>query len=75
VTKFPAVKSKRFFKILKGLGYEVKRQNGSHRVMTAPGRKPLVFAFHDGATVPPGLVRKVLMDEVGLAEDEALELL
>jgi hypothetical protein len=39
------------------------------------GYPPLVFAFHDRATVPPGMVRKVLVRDVGLAADEALRLL
>jgi hypothetical protein len=43
--------------------------------MEAPGRPPLTFAFHDNATVPSGLVRKVLVRDVGLAEDEARKLL
>jgi hypothetical protein len=43
--------------------------------MEAPGRPPLTFAFHDSATIPSGLVRKVLVRDVGLAEDEARKLL
>jgi len=34
--------------------------------MEAPGRPPLTFAFHDNATVPSRLVRKVLVRDVGL---------
>jgi hypothetical protein len=43
--------------------------------MEAPGRPPLTFAFHDRATVPSGAVRRILTKDVGLAEDEARELL
>jgi hypothetical protein len=43
--------------------------------MEAPGRPPLTFAFHDNATIPSSLIRKVLVRDVGLAEDEALKLL
>jgi predicted RNA binding protein YcfA (HicA-like mRNA interferase family) len=57
------------------LGYRVVRQRGSHRRLKAPGRPPLTFAFHDRATVAPGLVRKILCRDVGLGEAEALELL
>jgi len=56
------------------LNYRVSRQSGSHRRMEAPGRPPLTFAFHDKATIPSGLVRKVLVRDVGLAEDEARKL-
>jgi predicted RNA binding protein YcfA (HicA-like mRNA interferase family) len=77
VSQFPTMKAKRLLAILerKPLSYHVSRQSGSHRRMEAPGRPPLTFAFHDNATVPSGLVRKVLVRDVGLAEDEARKLL
>ncbi|HWI94630.1 MAG TPA: type II toxin-antitoxin system HicA family toxin [Solirubrobacterales bacterium] len=71
------MKAKRLLAVLERepLNYRVSRQSGSHRRMEAPGRPPLTFAFHDRATVPSGLVRKVLVRDVGLAEDEARKLL
>jgi len=77
MSQFPTMKAKRLLAILerKPLGYRVSRQSGSHRRMEAPGRPPLTFAFHDNATIPSGLVRKVLVRDVGLAEDEARKLL
>jgi predicted RNA binding protein YcfA (HicA-like mRNA interferase family) len=75
--QFPTMKAKRLLAVLERepLNYRVSRQSGSHRRMEAPGRPPLTFAFHDKATVPSGLVRKVLVRDVGLAEDEARKLL
>lgn len=75
--QFPTMKARRLLAILerKPLSYRVSRQSGSHRRMEAPGRPPLTFAFHDSATIPSGLVRKVLVRDVGLAEDEARKLL
>ncbi len=55
------------------LSYRVQRQKGSHRTLVADGRPRLLFAFHDGDEVPVGLVRKVLMKDVGLSEDEMLD--
>jgi predicted RNA binding protein YcfA (HicA-like mRNA interferase family) len=71
------MKAKRLLAVLERepLNYRVSRQSGSHRRMEAPGRPPLTFAFHDKATIPSGLVRKVLVRDVGLAEDEARKLL
>jgi hypothetical protein len=43
--------------------------------MESPDHPPLTFAFHDKATIPAGLVRKILVRDVGLAEDEARKLL
>lgn len=75
--QFPTMKAKRLLAVLERepLNYRVSRQSGSHRRMEAPGRPPLTFAFHDRATVPSGLVRKVLVRDIGLAEDEARKLL
>lgn len=35
----------------------------------------MTFAFHDSATIPPGLVRKILTKDIGLSEEEAMDLL
>ena len=43
--------------------------------MRSPVYPPLTFAFHDKATIPAGLVRKILIKDIGLAEDEARKLL
>jgi predicted RNA binding protein YcfA (HicA-like mRNA interferase family) len=77
VNPFPSMKAKRLLAILerKPLGYRVARQSGSHRRMQSPDYPPLTFAFHDNATIPAGLVRKILVRDVGLAEDEARKLL
>jgi len=72
---FPTLSAARLLGILKRLGYEVDRQGGSHRQLRAEGRPPLTFAFHDGVDVPPGLVRKILLKDVGLSEDEARKIL
>jgi len=43
--------------------------------MEAEGRPALTFAFHDKDTIPGGMVRKILVDQVGLDEAEARKLL
>jgi predicted RNA binding protein YcfA (HicA-like mRNA interferase family) len=54
------------------LGYEIVRQRGSHRRLEAKGRPALTFAFHDSESLSPGVVRDILMKQVGLTFDEAL---
>ena len=77
MTDFPSMKARDLLAVLarEPLGYEIVRQRGSHRRLKAPGRPPLTFAFHDRATVGPGVVRKILCRDVGLGEDEAVKLL
>lgn len=59
----------------KPLSYRAVRQTGSHRRLRSPDYPPLTFAFHDNVTVPPWTVRKILVNDVGLGEDEAQKLL
>jgi predicted RNA binding protein YcfA (HicA-like mRNA interferase family) len=73
----PSMKAKRLLAVLERqpLNYEVVRRSGSHRRMQSPSHPPLTFAFHDAATIPSGLVRKILIKDVGLDEAEARKLL
>lgn len=75
--RFPSLKARKLMSILMAepLGYRVVRQNGSHRRIEAPDHQPLIFAFHDRDTIPPGMVRKILMEQVGLDENDARRLL
>lgn len=70
------MKARRLLAVLERqpLGYEVVRRSGSHGRMQSPDHPPLTFAFHDAATIPAGLVRKILDKDVGL-DEEARKLL
>jgi predicted RNA binding protein YcfA (HicA-like mRNA interferase family) len=75
---FPSLKATALLAVLmrKPLDYYVDRQRGSHRTLrSAAGYPVLHFSFHDGTTIPPGVVRKILTRDVGLTEQEALDLL
>ncbi len=74
---FPSLKAQKFLRILlrEPLGYDVTSQNGSHRKLESRNGYPkLGFSFHDGVTVPGGAVKKILVKDVGLDEDEARRL-
>jgi predicted RNA binding protein YcfA (HicA-like mRNA interferase family) len=53
------------------LGYRIGRSRGSHRILEAPGRPSVLFAFHMSRTVPGWMVRRVLTRQVGLTDAEA----
>jgi predicted RNA binding protein YcfA (HicA-like mRNA interferase family) len=46
------------------------RQKGSHRRYKGRTRR-FTFAYHDGADVTGNNVRRILLEDVGLTEDEA----
>lgn len=76
VPKYPSMKASKLLGILKtDLGYEIKKQTGSHRKMQSPQHPDVLFSYHDGASVAPGVVRKILEKDVGLTATEAQQLL
>ncbi|MFI2033244.1 type II toxin-antitoxin system HicA family toxin [Streptomyces bottropensis] len=70
---FPSLKATAMLRVLATLGYAVTRQSGSHRRLEADGMPPLTYAFHDRVSLPPGVVRDILMKQVGLTQSEALK--
>jgi len=77
MSSFPSMKAKDLLALLTRapLDYRIARQKGSHRRLVSEGYPPLTFAFHERRTLAPGLVRKILVRDVGLGEEEALKLL
>jgi len=77
VAVFPSMKAATFLAVLKRepLAYKIIRQKGSHRTLEADGRPRLLWSYGDSATVPPGVIRKYLVNQIGLSESEALDLL
>lgn len=78
MAKFPSLKAKRLFRVLGNspLNYVVIHRVGSHRKLSSlRGYPEIMFAFHDKETVSGSLVRKILCEDVGLGEEEALDLI
>jgi len=77
MAQFPSLQTKKLLRLLtrKPLEYQIVRQSGSHRRLESPHHPPLTFSYHEGATIPSGAVRKILIRDVGLAEEEAKRLL
>ena len=73
-----SLKAKQLLKVLKRkpLCYSVVEQVGSHRKLESKnGYPPIDFVYHDKVEVPPGLVRRMLCQRVGLTEQEAKDLI
>ena len=59
MSQWPATKAKRVLAALKRIGWVVKRQSGSHRVLERIGWPDVVFAFHDGVEIGPGMMARI----------------
>lgn len=59
MTVWPAAKAKRVLAALQTIGWRVKRQTGSHRVLAREGWPDVVFAFHDGDEIGPKMLSRI----------------
>jgi predicted RNA binding protein YcfA (HicA-like mRNA interferase family) len=69
VNAWRSVKAKRLLAALLRLGWSVKRQSGSHRVLERSGFPDFVFAFHDGDEVGPRMLARIAK-HTGLTPDD-----
>ena len=44
---------------LLNIGWRLKRQSGSHKVLERPGWPDYVFAFHDGDEIGPRMLSRI----------------
>lgn len=54
-----AVKATRVLKTLLGLGWSIKRQKGSHRILGKAGWPNFTFAFHDKEEIGPRMLARI----------------
>ena len=75
VSRFPALKPDQVLRLLRRIGYQKVRQRGSHIVLRAQGRQTITVSLHKGRAVKPKHLRAILVDRVGLTDDEIKALL
>lgn len=56
---WPAAKAKRVLAALLRIGWVVKPQSGSHRVLVRVGWPDFVFAFHDDEELGPRMLARI----------------
>lgn len=66
---WPSTRATRVLAALLRIGWSVKRQTGSHRVLERPGWDDYVFAFHDGTEIGPGMLARIAR-RTGLMPDD-----
>ena len=54
---------------LQRIGWSLKRQTGSHRILERAGWSDYVFAFHDGDEIGPRMLSKIAR-HTGLTPDD-----
>jgi predicted RNA binding protein YcfA (HicA-like mRNA interferase family) len=59
MSQWPSVKAKRLLAALLRLGWQIKRQSGSHKTLIRNGWPDFVFAFHDGDEIGPKMLARI----------------
>ena len=57
--QWPSTKARRVYAALRKIGWELKRQSGSHRTLQRNGWPDFVFAFHDGEEIGPKMLARI----------------
>jgi predicted RNA binding protein YcfA (HicA-like mRNA interferase family) len=59
MSSWGARKAKLVLAALLRIGWRIKRQSGSHRVLSREGYPDYTFAFHDGEEVGPRMLSRI----------------
>jgi predicted RNA binding protein YcfA (HicA-like mRNA interferase family) len=59
VSQWPSTKARRVQAALLNIGWQIKRQTGSHRTLSREGWPDFVFAFHDGEEIGPKMLARI----------------
>lgn len=69
MTEWRSTKARRVLASLLRIGWTVKRERGSHRVLSRPGWPDAVFAFHDREEIGPRMLSR-LAKHTGLRPED-----
>jgi predicted RNA binding protein YcfA (HicA-like mRNA interferase family) len=59
MSAWPSTRARRVLAALLRIGWRIKRQDGSHRVLSRPGWSDFVFAFHDAEEIGPRMLARI----------------
>ena len=59
MSDWPSAKARLVLAALLRIGWSVKRQTGSHKVLSRDGWSDMIFAFHDGDEIGPRMLARI----------------
>ena len=69
MSDWPSTRARAVLAALLSIGWTVKRQTGSHKVLSHPERPDYVFAFHDRDEIGPRMLARIAK-RTGLRPEE-----
>ncbi len=73
MSKLPLSTAKEMAKVLKKLGFEFIRQEGSHMFFEHPDGRTTVIPNHAGEEIDRGLLNKIVKHDLQLSREEFLK--
>ena len=70
MAKLPLITAKELEKILGKLGFEFKRQEGSHMFFAHPDGRTTVIPNHPGEDIDRGLLNKIVKHDLQISREE-----
>ena len=69
MTQWPSTKARRVYAALLSVGWQLKRQSGSHRTLRRARYPDYAFAFHDSDEIGPKTLARIAK-HTGLTPDK-----
>ena len=69
MSRWSSTRARRVLAALLRIGWSIKRQTGSHRILERVGWEDVVFAFHDNEELGPRMLAR-LAKHTGLTPDD-----
>ena len=73
--KLPVISGKELIRLLEKLGFAVVRINGSHHRMKHPNGRVTTVPVHKNDSIPKGLLRKILREDIEMQVEDLKKLL
>jgi predicted RNA binding protein YcfA (HicA-like mRNA interferase family) len=73
--KLPLMSAMGLAKVLQKLGFEMKRQQGSHMFFEHPDGRTTIIPNHPGEHIDRGLLNKIIKHDLQISREEFLELI
>jgi predicted RNA binding protein YcfA (HicA-like mRNA interferase family) len=74
MSKLPLLTAKELIKILISLGFELKRQKGSHKFFQHKDGRTTVIPDHGSEQIDRGLLNKIIKQDMMMSIDEFINL-
>ncbi len=59
MSEWPSSKARRVLAALIDIGWQIKRQSGSHKTLSRQGFPDFVYAFHDNEEIGPRMLARI----------------